>query len=100
MDLAGNDEHWLEKDSVFKKDFETAMNDDFNTANAISVLFDVTREASLYLESKQTSTKVIQSFQESILLFLDVLGIEMEERSEEHTSELQSRGYLVCRLLL
>src|SRR3712207_7863106 len=26
--------------------------------------------------------------------------IEPEERSEEHTSELQSRQYLVCRLLL
>src|SRR3712207_6847560 len=25
---------------------------------------------------------------------------EMEDRSEEHTSELQSRQYLVCRLLL
>src|SRR3712207_7021572 len=25
---------------------------------------------------------------------------EMKERSEEHTSELQSRQYLVCRLLL
>src|SRR5690625_6872107 len=24
----------------------------------------------------------------------------IEERSEEHTSELQSRGHLVCRLLL
>src|SRR5690625_5460593 len=28
-----------------------------------------------------------------------VLG-NVEERSEEHTSELQSRGHLVCRLLL
>src|SRR5690625_3318623 len=26
--------------------------------------------------------------------------LDMEERSEEHTSELQSRGHLVCRLLL
>src|SRR5690625_4865527 len=25
---------------------------------------------------------------------------QVEERSEEHTSELQSRGHLVCRLLL
>src|SRR5437660_4369914 len=25
---------------------------------------------------------------------------ELEDRSEEHTSELQSRGHLVCRLLL
>src|SRR3712207_7683693 len=27
-------------------------------------------------------------------------GRAIEERSEEHTSELQSRQYLVCRLLL
>src|SRR5690625_5560463 len=26
--------------------------------------------------------------------------LEEQERSEEHTSELQSRGHLVCRLLL
>src|SRR3712207_7589227 len=29
-----------------------------------------------------------------------VLEQEFEHRSEEHTSELQSRQYLVCRLLL
>src|SRR3712207_8399776 len=28
------------------------------------------------------------------------LGGALDERSEEHTSELQSRQYLVCRLLL
>src|SRR3712207_8554570 len=28
------------------------------------------------------------------------LGLAVAERSEEHTSELQSRQYLVCRLLL
>src|SRR3712207_8268070 len=28
------------------------------------------------------------------------VGEERRERSEEHTSELQSRQYLVCRLLL
>src|SRR5207253_10265292 len=27
-------------------------------------------------------------------------GANVSERSEEHTSELQSRGHLVCRLLL
>src|SRR3712207_7551183 len=34
---------------------------------------------------------------------LDRLGLRvslLEKRSEEHTSELQSRQYLVCRLLL
>src|SRR3712207_7748970 len=27
-------------------------------------------------------------------------GVELDLRSEEHTSELQSRQYIVCRLLL
>src|SRR5258707_9140233 len=31
---------------------------------------------------------------------LDQLNQRLERRSEEHTSELQSRQYLVCRLLL
>src|SRR3712207_6908414 len=29
-----------------------------------------------------------------------ITGLGLKERSEEHTSELQSRQYLVCRLLL
>src|SRR5690625_6877681 len=32
--------------------------------------------------------------------FRTIYDIENQERSEEHTSELQSRGHLVCRLLL
>src|SRR5690625_7435569 len=28
------------------------------------------------------------------------VGMTLSDRSEEHTSELQSRGHLVCRLLL
>src|SRR5690625_6552776 len=28
------------------------------------------------------------------------VNVDIEARSEEHTSELQSRGHLVCRLLL
>src|SRR5690625_4212836 len=31
---------------------------------------------------------------------LVVVGLSAARRSEEHTSELQSRGHLVCRLLL
>src|SRR5437870_9282746 len=37
-------------------------------------------------------------FSEQVRQFLE--SYEMVLRSEEHTSELQSRGHLVCRLLL
>src|SRR3712207_7768079 len=34
------------------------------------------------------------------LVLTPIPGLTIEPRSEEHTSELQSRQYLVCRLLL
>src|SRR3712207_8223899 len=36
----------------------------------------------------------------SLLYFVHVYTFQATHRSEEHTSELQSRQYLVCRLLL
>src|SRR3712207_8882173 len=38
--------------------------------------------------------------QDQLLLVGDVVAVLPPVRSEEHTSELQSRQYLVCRLLL
>src|SRR3712207_8498985 len=35
-----------------------------------------------------------------VLLADHLVGGQQDDRSEEHTSELQSRQYLVCRLLL
>src|SRR5690625_6226351 len=35
-----------------------------------------------------------------VLIFMQSLPLLSKDRSEEHTSELQSRGHLVCRLLL
>src|SRR3712207_8191990 len=37
---------------------------------------------------------------DSVVHEVDVARFLLDERSEEHTSELQSRQYLVCRLLL
>src|SRR5690625_5591217 len=42
---------------------------------------------------KQTLEKEIDFLEKN-------LAVKKDERSEEHTSELQSRGHLVCRLLL
>src|SRR3712207_7090398 len=41
-------------------------------------------------------TAILRQFEQQA----DALRVEHEDRSEEHTSELQSRQYLVCRLLL
>lgn len=77
-DLGVNKGQWLEKIEQTKTDFEAAMNDDFNTANAITVLFDLTREANLYLEENQTEIRVIEAFQQQLTTFLDILGLRLE----------------------
>lgn len=78
MGLTNTSDEWLEKISQLNNQFEAAMDDDFNTANAISVLFELTKEANVYLEEKQTAINVIRAFQESMSAVLGVLGIRIE----------------------
>src|SRR3712207_7418810 len=42
----------------------------------------------------------LKSEQQNKLNGIDITQLNAKDRSEEHTSELQSRQYLVCRLLL
>lgn len=73
---------WFTRVDKFKEAFETAMEDDFNTANAITVLFDLAKEANLYLKEKQTHLEVIEAFQVTLTTLLGVLGIHLEDATE------------------
>ena len=77
--LSDNSEKWLKVIEQSKEDFERAMNDDFNTANAITVLFDLAKEANVYLNENHTDVEVIEKFQEQLKTLLHVLGINIEE---------------------
>src|SRR5436309_12017288 len=45
-------------------------------------------------------SKRLKSYDGALRDFRLAIGLPVKERSEEHTSELQSRENLVCRLLL
>ncbi|WP_174615376.1 cysteine--tRNA ligase [Virgibacillus ihumii] len=89
MNMDKDADKWLEKISGLKEQFEKAMDDDFNTANAISVLFDVTKEANVYLQGEHTSEEVIEAFRNSIAEQLDVLGITITEAQELLDDEIE-----------
>src|SRR5699024_12726033 len=57
LNLIDNSEEWLMKIRELNERFVEEMDDDFNTANAISILFDIAREANVYLKSKQTRSE-------------------------------------------
>ncbi|MDC3417774.1 cysteine--tRNA ligase [Aquibacillus salsiterrae] len=87
--LDGEETDWLQKIGTYQKRFVSEMDDDFNTANAIAVLFDLTKDANVYLQSNHTSERVIEKFQESISSLLIVLGIQLAEDEDLLDEEIE-----------
>lgn len=78
----GEQDGWLDKVSELRTRFIQEMDDDFNSANGISVLFDAAKEANIYSREKQTSKAVLEAF---ISLFDElggVLGLSLHEEAE------------------
>lgn len=90
LNLVEDNDEWLEKINQAITDFEKEMDDDFNTANAITVLFNLAKEANVYVEREQTHTHVIDAFQETIKKLLGVLGIEIETEAELLDEEIEA----------
>src|SRR5207253_10814229 len=63
-----------------------------------------TRAYTIYANDQLTDSKdwndIIVAYRNGGPLRIRDIGQAVTGRSEEHTSELQSRGHLVCRLLL
>jgi cysteinyl-tRNA synthetase len=73
-DLGISESH-LQRISKINKDFEDEMNDDFNTPDAITVMFELVNQANLYMEQEITSTSELQLFIDQLLSFDRILGI-------------------------
>ena len=70
---------------TFKKDFETAMDDDFNTAHALAVIFNI-----VYFMNEQIKAMEFDENVKSLLLeLLDILGIDIRKSEEKIPSEVK-----------
>ncbi|MFB3171101.1 cysteine--tRNA ligase [Neobacillus sp. 179-C4.2 HS] len=76
--LTNNNQEWLEKIEALQDEFIKAMDDDFNTAKAISVLFDLSKLANYYLLEKNTAVEVIDKFTQQFNELFNVLGLTLE----------------------
>ncbi|MBO8178413.1 MAG: cysteine--tRNA ligase [Bacillus sp. (in: Bacteria)] len=77
--LADHEQQWLEKIQQLRKQFIQEMDDDFNTANAISVLFELSKQANYYLMEKNTMESVIDAFMNEFETLFHVLGLTLEQ---------------------
>ncbi|WP_141434095.1 cysteine--tRNA ligase [Bacillus sp. 03113] len=77
--LTENDQEWLNKINQLHAEFLTAMDDDFNTANGISLLFEISKLANYYLMEKNTSVTVIEVFMKEFASLFEVFGLSLEK---------------------
>lgn len=89
-DLGTEKEMWLEKVQQYKTKFIEEMDDDFNTANAISVMFDMAKDANIYLREQHTSKEVLEAFIQQFEQFSEVLGINLTKTEELLDEEIEA----------
>src|SRR5690625_6632860 len=65
-----------------------------------SIGISISGATAIYPKLKSVFRKLLASFTFSEAILYCTSNFWISGRSEEHTSELQSRGHLVCRLLL
>ncbi|AEM79624.1 cysteinyl-tRNA synthetase [Thermoanaerobacter thermohydrosulfuricus] len=85
----------MEKFEEYKKEFEEAMDDDFNTADAISVLFEMAKTSNANL-SRNSSKKLVEYILDMFLKLSEVLGlsyrgVETELNDEEILALIEER---------
>ncbi|WJY26988.1 cysteine--tRNA ligase [Sporosarcina trichiuri] len=85
------DQHdiWLHKIRQQQILFEEAMDDDFNTANAIAAIFELASLANVYLREKNTETAVLEAFQETFRRLMSVLGLPFRDKEELHDDAVE-----------
>lgn len=98
------DKHFVSTLQQLKAKFEQAMDDDFNTALAIAVWFDLAREINTYLNKLNTITKIaLEGLTQGEKLFKDfnrVLGIFKEDTAGQLMMQEQGQDdALVDKLL-
>lgn len=88
-DLAHNDEETLSVIADLKAQFIAAMDDDFNTANAMTVLFDLSKEANRYLTNKNSSKRVLTTFLNTFLEIGQVLNVTLQQEKALLDDEIE-----------
>jgi cysteinyl-tRNA synthetase len=77
--LTEDNQEWFDKIAALREQFIVDMDDDFNTAKGISVLFELSKLANYYLLEKNTAVEVIDAFLSEFEQLFHVLGLTLEQ---------------------
>ncbi len=78
----------LEEADVFRRKFEEAMEDDFNTADAISAIFELVKFANTCADGKQ-SRAFLDGLKRRLVEMADICGLIVERQEELLDGEIE-----------
>ena len=86
--LTAEEQAKLEEMKSFRTQFEAAMEDDLNTADALSAVFELVKFANV--EGKETSSPAfLQALKEEIVTLCDILGLIVDVQEDELDEEIE-----------
>lgn len=88
--LAEKDEAVFEAIAQERANFKTAMDDDFNTANAIATLFGLSTVANKYLNETNTNAETLQALVDALDELAGVLGLTLNVKEELLDEEIDA----------
>ena len=86
-DMTEEEKGLLDKTKEFYNKFDNAMDDDFNTADAISAVFELVKYVNSNSSSDNT-TAYLTALKEKITTLTDVLGLIVDKKEEMLDSEI------------
>ncbi len=87
--LREEEKELLEKTKAYVAGFEAAMEDDFNTADAIASIFELVKFANTTANA-ESSKEYLQSLQELIVKLSDVLGLIVDKEEEILAEDIEA----------
>lgn len=86
--MRGEESNLLDEAKEFAAKFEAAMEDDFNTADAISAIFELVKFANTNV-SEESSAAFIKAIKEEIVTLSDICGLLVEKKDEMLDDEIE-----------
>jgi len=77
----------IEHLNAHEESFTNAMEDDFNTADAITAVFQLVTDINLYMSDAVLSKNYLQKAQEKLTQLMDILGITLAQPKDENIDE-------------
>ena len=88
QEMTAEEKEAFAKTDEFVKGFEAAMEDDFNTADAVAAVFDLVKYINTNV-SAQNSKECLQSYLDLLVKLCDVLGLIVDKKEELLDEEIE-----------